>query len=675
MRALRVTVQAKDEPDARTRAAKNLDARPEDIKLTKIVDGTYEATLANYDAEIEISIAEDSLSATVTDSLPAGGLGRNLTLESLINALGANGIKLPPLPDAARKLIEELKQGRVVKGLEIVKGTAFVPAKDAVVEPLGDWSYPVFPGDAIAKLIPAQDGVPGKLVTGDKVAPESAMKGKGITFAEDGGCFIDPTSLIVRTDRFGLASIAKNDISCTELVSVSRDAMLVKTTIFSKDFCGAPITPERMQAVLDSMGIKLKLDTYAFSTAIAEATEKNHPVKEVAICRGIRERDGKRGWFEMIFKDERPDVGLVAEDGSIDFRSRGMVRSVKEGELLGRLNPPERGLAGKDVYGKIITARDGRPFEMTIGERVTASPDGTEFSAREPGMVHFVGNRLDVSDVYEVRDVNMATGNVALEKGSVHVKGTIFGTFVVKAPGNILVDDVIEGAFVEAGGDVEVRSGIVMGSKGKITAKGGVSALYAQNATIVAHGDVNIKNEIANCIIFSAQRVIATRGLGRIIGSTIRCSKGVEANEIGSSFGVQTTILLGIERRSIEPEISQRKELQSIVQKILGVIGAGDPKTIIANAQPSKRPAVASMLKAQIRAQQKIKEIEAKIALERKRVMEVSKARIRVHKTIHPGTNIQCLGSTFLIQEPLHRCQISYDPMKEEFVVSPLSGP
>lgn len=664
-------VQAKTEEEARTRAAKAFDVAAEHVGLTKITEGGYQATLLNYDAEIVITISEDKLSALVLDSRPAGGLGRALTNEMLINALADNGVKVMPLPDAERKLMDELKRGQPVKNLLIAQGQAFTPAKDAVVEPLGDWNYPVFPGDAIAKLIPAQDGVPGRLVTGEKVAPEVSMKGKGITFAEGSGCFIDPSSLLVRSELYGLAIINQMSISCKELIAISRDAMHVTATLFPKDFRGAPNTEDRMQAVLESKGVKLRLDAYAFSKAIAEAVENKAPIKDVIVCRGMREKDGKNGRFEMVWKDETQNLGQVEGDGVVDFRSRGVVRSVKEGELLGRLHPPEPGLAGRDVFGKVILSHDGKPFTLQTGEGVAASADGVECYARVQGMVHLLGNVLDVTDVYIVRNVNMATGNVVLEKGSLHVKGTIFGTFVVKAPGNILVDDVIEGAFVEAGGDIEVRSGIVMGSKGKITAKGGIKALYAQNATLVAHGDINIKNEVSNCIIYTAQRVIATRGVGKIIGSTIRCSKGVEANEIGSSFGVQTTIFLGIERRSVESEIAQRRELQSIVQKIYGALGAGDPKTILVQALPGKRPAVASMLKARLRAEQKIKEIEVKIAIERKRVLDVAKARIRVHKVIYPGTNIHCLGSTLRFTEPVYRCQISYDPENEEFLNSP----
>jgi uncharacterized protein (DUF342 family) len=672
MRELKQMVLAKTEEDAQARAAKAFEADPESIKLTKITEGNYEATLLDYNAEIEITISADKLAARVADSRPAGGRGRALSFESLINTLSDYGVKLPPLPDAARTLIDELKAGKPVRGLLIVAGSAFVPAKDAVVEPLGDWNYPVFPGDAIAKLIPAQDGVPGKTVTGERIAPEAAMKGKGITFPEDAGCFIDPTSLIVRSELYGLAHITQLNVSCKELISISADAMTVTATIFSKDFRGAPITPERMQAVLESKGVRLRIDTYSLSKAQAMAEEKKAPAQDIVICRGIREKNGRNGMFEMVWKEDSSVPIQPADDGVLDFRARGVVRSVKEGDLLGRMRLPEPGLAGKDVFGKIIPAHDGKPFPMQSGAGVEVSPDGVEYFAKVQGMVHFLGNLLDVTDIYIVNNVNMATGNVVLEKGSLHVKGAIFGGFTVKAPSSILVEEVIEGAVVEAGGDIEVRSGIVMGGKGKITAKGGVQALYAQNATIVAHGDINIKNEIANCVLYTAQRVIATRGVGKIIGSTIRCSKGIEANELGSSFGVQTTIFLGIERRSLEPELKQRRELKSIVQKIYGVLGAGDPRDILVKTIPEKRPAVASMLKARLRAEQKIKDIEAKIAMERKRVLEVSKARIRVHKVIHPGTNIHCLGNTLKVTEPMYRCQISYNPEKEEFVQTPL---
>ena len=77
-------------------------------------------------------------------------------------------------------------------------------------------------------------------------------------------------------------------------------------------------------------------------------------------------------------------------------------------------------------------------------------------------------------------------------------------------------------------------------SGGKITAKGGISALYAKNATIASGGDVNIAHELSNCIVFRGKQSACRQGPGRkIIGSTVRAGKGVEAQEIGSDLGVR----------------------------------------------------------------------------------------------------------------------------------------
>ena len=160
--------------------------------------------------------------------------------------------------------------------------------------------------------------------------------------------------------------------------------------------------------------------------------------------------------------------------------------------------------------------------------------------------------------------------------------------FSVTSPGNIVVNDVVESAILDAGGDIEIKGGILMDKGGKITSKGGVSALFAKNATIQAQGDVNIAHEINNCIVFAGRKVLATRGRGKIIGSTIRCGKGLEANELGSSLGIETNIFLGIERKSLEKELTKKKELQAVLHKIYAVLGTGSPKAILCNAPAEK---------------------------------------------------------------------------------------
>lgn len=670
-----VLVRAKTAQEAAERAAPKLGTSPDNVQVSSgDKNGRFEVSLVNSDAQLEISISNDNMIATVTKGLPAIGKGKPLDGPRLMETLRNFGISLPPDTAVAKSMLKTLARGQEVSSVVIARGKPPQPAQDATVEPLGDWNYPVFPNDGIGRLIQATTSVPGKNLSGQPVPASGPERGKSINLLPNGGCFIDQSSLTVRSDRFGIAMQVNQDVFVdnSSLLHVSKDQMEVRSTIYPRDFRSNRITLERMRSALDAEGLSGTMDQRQLVEALEQVTETGAKVKDVVICRGIRPKDGKDGWFEMIYKDDRPDFGELDEESDrIDFRARGIVRSVEAGELLGRLHPPEQGAPGRDVYGRIIPAREGNTFNLQLQGNVSNQDGSNEYHATDSGMVFFMGNTLSVTEVFLVKgDVNMRTGNIELEKGSVHVKGSVLSGFSVTSPGNVLVEEVIENATVKAEGDIEVMGGIAMDPKGgKVTAKGGISALYAKNATIVAGGDLNIAHELANCIVFAGNKVNVLKGRGKIIGSTVRAGKGVVANEIGSDLGVETTIFLGIERRSFSEELEQKRKMQSVLQRIYGSLGTDSPKAILERAPKDKRPAVASLLKARVRAENKIKEIEEQLEKERQRVRQAVKAKVRVRKTIHPGTIINCFGVSLKITEPVSNSQVFYDPREQKVVV------
>ncbi len=668
----RSTVQATDEQVARVKAAKLMETDPDNIIVTPSEPGSFLVEMRNADAEVEIVVSEDKLEAIVAVGLPATGSGQRMTYERFINRISAAGVRISPIPEAAKKVISTLAGGMELENLVIARGRKPVPAEDARVEALGDWHLPALPGDAVGKIIPSKRAVEGRLVTGERQL-EGAAEGKGIRFPEGSGCYIDKTALLVRAEYYGIVSLLNQEMHCSNLISISKDAMEVRATIFAKDFKGSPLTAERMQGAFESYEIDGKVDRFNMATAVEEAEQKGSFVKDVIVCRGVLPVHGEDGWFEMIFKENSPSFGVEKEDGRMDYRARGMVRAIHSGDIIGKLHPPKGGVPGKDVFGKVIPAREGYLLKLDLGEGVRHDESKDEFYAEQDGMVLFQKNFLAISETYCVeKDVDISTGNLVLEKGSVHVKGSVLAGFSITSPGNILVNDVVESAVLEAGGDIEIKGGILMDKGGKISSKGGVSALFAKNAVIESHGDVNIAHEINNCIVFASRKVIVTRGRGKIIGSTIRCGKGLEANELGSSLGVETNIFLGIERKSFEKEMAKKKELQAVLHKIYGVLGTGHPKAIWANAPPDKRTAIASLLKTRLQAEQGLKELEKRFEAERVRMRKAYNARIKVYKTIFPGTIFNCFGASFRVAEPVSYSQVYYDPIVDKIVISSL---
>lgn len=669
----KLIIEADSPEEAKRKAAAEFDAEPDNIIVEAAGKGRFKAVPQRLDARVDIAVSDDCLEASVAEIAEPIGDGSALTLKIFGYALKNAGVRVDPDIPAIKKALADHKEGKDVTGRVLARGRAPQPAQDAYLDPIGDWRYPVFPGDAFGNLVPAKEAQPGLCVDGSTISPPGERRGKSLEFPEKCYAYIDRTTTEVRAELYGIVNVEGSTIQIEPLLEISGDAMRVIGTVYPNDYRGKPITLERVQAALEAEEVTERVYGKEVGKAIKESDATGRKVREVTFCKGVKPQDGMDGWFEMSFADERSGVGEETEDGRVDFRSRGVVRSVKPGEILGRLNPPHPGIPGRDVYGRIIPATDGEDLVLTLDEGVDPGPETNTYVAAREGMVFFLNNTLSVTDVFQTRgDVNMTTGNIELEKGSAHIRGAILSGFSVSCPCNVVVDDLIESAQVTAGGDVEVRGGIIMEREGHILAEGGVSALHAKNAVITAQGSVVIAHEATNCTIYAGQKVIATKGRGKIVGGIIRAAQGIEANEIGSELGVETAIFLGQEVRT-DPELIQRKShLEKMLQKIYAAIGTADPKTILMQALPEKRVAIAEILKKRLACEQGIRDIEAKIQAQRISMRESTRAKVKVMKTVWPGTVINCFGAAHVVKEPTQYSQFYYDHEQGRIVVGSL---
>jgi len=336
------------------------------------------------------------------------------------------------------------------------------------------------------------------------------------------------------------------------------------------------------------------------------------------------------------------------------------------------LHPPEPGKPGKDVFGSLLHARDGRPFELAVGENVEIDKAGRYVSTYS-GMVLFVGGELSVTDVFATRgDVNMVVGNITVEKGSVYVRGTVLSGFSVVSPANVMVDDAIENATVQAGGSVEVKGGVIMDKGGSIRARGHVQCMYAANADIRAGGDVIVAHEISNCKVFAGGKVIAMAGRGKIIGGVVQAVGGVEANEIGSELGVETILYLGQEVRANEELIKRKREIEKLLSRIYASLGSDDPKAIYMRAPPSKRETIGDILKTRIQAEQELLKIDQTMNAEREEMRRRTRAKVKVYKTLYPNVVINCFGAVFKSDRRIFNSTFYYTPESNEIVCGAL---
>ncbi len=216
----------------------------------------------------------------------------------------------------------------------------------------------------------------------------------------------------------------------------------------------------------------------------------------VALLRGLFPEPGIDGRLNLLLRQE-PRVGTLREDGSMDYRERGGLRFVNQGDALAELHPPVPGTPGFDILGEAVPPREPREAKVRIGKNVEAAQgrDGvTQFTAAIKGIFHFRNDTLEVSELLEINgDVIWPLATSAPARAGARQGRRAQAAASSRPRATWIVEGLIEDADITAGGLV-VSGGVLMSGRNRIVAAGNVAAKFFQNAEVQAGGDVVARN-------------------------------------------------------------------------------------------------------------------------------------------------------------------------------------
>jgi len=263
------------------------------------------------------------------------------------------------------------------------------------------------------------------------------------------------------------------------------------------------------------------------------------------------------------------------EDGSVDMRDLGDIICVKVGEPLVKKIPLTSGKQGYTVTATLLTPEPGNDVELVPGEGTTISPKNENVLVSEKiGLPKLISNGMQVDDIYKIKNVDVASGNVNFT-GSVLIEGDVSEGMKVIASGDITIGGFVESAMIEAGGDVTISGGIIGRKhdieKTKITdvkmsvsvnAKGSIYAKYCQYAQINCGKNIRIENQLLHSLLnIHGQLKVGTEehANGKLIGGYIKAGTYVSAGIVGATAGSNTII-------NFEHEINKLQEKMEDVE-------------------------------------------------------------------------------------------------------------
>ncbi|BBO75496.1 hypothetical protein DSCW_29130 [Desulfosarcina widdelii] len=409
-------------------------------------------------------------------------------------------------------------------------------------------------------------------------------------------------------------------------IRVSRDKLTVTATIEGK----VPATE------FDVNDVKVMLHSESILYGIVEDKQieaflkgESEVEEGLVIAKGTAPVPDTPPELKYHFDTDPLKVGTLTEDGLMDWKERGSLPQVKEGDLLAEKIPGPPGKEGMDVYGKKIPIPKARDKRFKCGKGARKSEDGMQVYATQTGFakLSFNGEISVMPTLHIEGDISLETGHVTFD-GHIEVTGTVEKGYRVK--GGSLRANEIRDAQVDIDGDITATKGILGAT---IRCGGNLKAGHINNADIVLAGDIAVEKEVIESKIEANGRFLINDGI--IIGSTISAKMGISAMDIGTEASKSSELIVGIdqqmereaesiaaeiqsikkERESLPKRLEKLKEQSDHVNTRLGEVAQEQDKCMVQHRQLQKEVDTDSLNQGDVAAeklQQRILELQAK---------------------------------------------------------------
>ena len=439
-------------------------------------------------------------------------------------------------------------------------------------------------------------------------------------------------------------------------IILSLDNMLVRCKFYPESEGGRKITRENIQDELLHQKIVYGID----ENMIANLLHDREYCTEYLIGKGTPPTLGKDAKIEYYFSTHKSLKPKHNDDGSVNYHDLNIISKVEKGQLIARLIPESPGEPGRDVLGSELKPRDVHSLKLSFANNIRVSESGTELYSEVTGHASLVQGKVFVSGVYEVpADVDNSIGDINYP-GNVYVKGNVKSGFIIHANGDIIVEGVVEGAQLYAGGQIIVKRGIHGMGKGLLSAKGNVVIKFIEGAVVKCGGYVETESIIQSNVSANSE-VIVSGGKGLIRGGSVRVSNKVSARVIGSTMGIATHIEVGIEPKKLERYTQLQQEAKDIGKKIEKI------RPILMNYREKLKSGVAlppeklHYMKTQVIAlkalQQQFAPINEEVNLLRMEFIEAGRSKIEVRDVIYPGVTITISELSMTTNKERNYCQ------------------
>jgi len=405
---------------------------------------------------------------------------------------------------------------------------------------------------------------------------------------------------------------------------------------------GEPVHVEDIVDEAKRKGIKVELDMAAIERSLPRC-------ENVLIAAGRMPVHGLDGRIESLIPFIVNRSPHIDKDGLADFRELGDVPTVAAGDALVRHIPPTPGVPGMALSGKNIPARQGKDISFAARlDGVAPSPDDPNvLVATINGFPVQKKNEVHVEPIYTVQDVDLHTGNISFD-GTIHVTGDVHTGMKVESTGDIHVDGTVEGAILEAVGDITVKGGILGLSEDNaqhysmIKCGGSCTTHFAQNAHITAGNGIFIHDYAMQSELHAGHQIlVGNEGnhRGDLIGGVAHAAMLIKAHVIGSDTFARTVVIAGADQQLHERLKAMTESREAAEHKLADLVKLLE----LAKQHPGHLPP-ATLQTVESTREATVQEIESYREDEKELQDEIditADAQVIVTKKIFPGSDVR----------------------------------
>lgn len=438
-------------------------------------------------------------------------------------------------------------------------------------------------------------------------------------------------------------------------LTIRPDKMQAYARFYAASEGGEDMTAPEMISDLELRGIKCGI----LVDAIKGFFKRKEYCEDILVAEGKAPVQGKNAYIEYKFNTDKKAKPTLNNDGSVDFFHLNILNHCDKGEVLAVLHPEEPGTPGMNLLGEVIQPAEVKKATLKYGRNIDLSEDKMTLTARVSGHVELVDGAVFVSDELTVENVDTSTGNIDYE-GNVQINGNVATNFKVKAKGDIVVKGVVEGAVLEAGGNIVIARGMNGMGRGILKAGGNIISKFLENVTAQAKGYV-ASESILHSRVTAGGEVNVDGRRGFITGGKVCATGNVNVKTLGSNMGADTVVEVGA-----DPGMKERiSELQKQI--------AEDTK-LLQTVQPTLLSARQKLAKGAKLSPEQIKQIQSMAALNKektdavaaagreieelqKNAANIGESMVRVKGEVYSGTKI-CIGDvSMVVQKTAHYCR------------------